>query len=117
MKTFIEQLKKNSVTFANRLAVALDYKSESITYGELWDLSGKVYAYLKSHNVGKEDFVLINLPRGPKITVAMIGIWRAGAAGTITEKGYPTERVESIRKDCNAKIVIDEKVYSEMMSC
>ena len=117
MKTFIEQLEKNSETFANRLALALDYKSEPITYGELWNLSGKVYAYLKSHNVGKEDFVLINLPRGPKITVAIIGIWRAGAAGTITEKGYPAERVESIRKDCNAKIVIDEKVYSEMMSC
>ena len=117
MKTFIEQLEKNCVTFANRLAVALDYKSEPVTYGELWDLSGKIYAYLKSHNVGKEDFVLINLPRGPKITVAVIGIWRACAAGTITEKGYPAERVESIRKDCNAKIVIDEKVYSEMMSC
>lgn len=117
MKTFIEQLEKNSVDFAGRLAVALDYKDEAFTYGELWNLSGKIYSYLKSHNIGKEDFVLINLPRSPKVAVAIIGIWRAGAAGTITEKGYPAERVDYIRKDCNAKIVIDEKVYNEMLQC
>ena len=115
MKTFIEQLEKISVTFSNRLAVALDYKDETLTYGELWNLSGKVYAYLKSHNIGKEDFVLINLPRSPKVSVALIGIWRSGAAGTITEKGYPAERVDYIRKDCNAKIIIDEKIYNEML--
>ena len=116
MTNFIEQLEKNCVNFSERLAVALDYKSELVTYGELWNLSGKVYAYLKAHNIGREDFVLINLPRGSKIPVAMIGIWRAGAALTITEKGYPAERVEYIRKDCNAKIVIDERIYTEMMA-
>lgn len=117
MTNFIEQLEKNCVNFAERLAVALDYKKETVTYGELWNLSGKVYAYLKNHSVGREDFVLINLPRDPKIVIAMIGIWRAGAALTITEKNYPAERVEYIRKDCSAKLVIDEKIYNEMLNC
>ncbi|MBQ7705763.1 MAG: AMP-binding protein, partial [Selenomonadaceae bacterium] len=117
MKTFIEQIERNSLTFANRLAVALDCKDEVLTYGELWNLAGKVYSYLKSHNIGKEDFVLIKLPRSPKIIVALIGIWRAGAAGTITENGYPAERVNYIKKDCNAKIVIDEKIYNEILNC
>ena len=116
MTPFIEQLEKNCGDFSERLAVALDYHDEILTYGELWNLSGKVYAYLKSHNIGREDFILINLPRSPKITVALIGIWRAGAAGIITEKGYPAERVNYIRKDCNAKIVIDEKIYTEMLA-
>ncbi len=116
MMPFIEQLEKNCINFSDRLAVALDHKKEPVTYGELWNLSGKIYSYLKNHNVGKEDFVLINLPRGSKIIVAMIGIWRAGAAGTITEKDYPAERVEYIRKDCNAKIVIDENIYNEMLA-
>ena len=116
MINFIEQLEKNCADFSERLAVALDYKNEPVTYGELWNLSGKVYAYLKNHGIGKENFVLINLPRSPKITVALIGILRAGAACTITEKGYPAERVDYIRKDCNAKIVIDEKIYNEMMA-
>ena len=117
MKKFIEKLEENSVKFAERLAVALDYKTEALTYREFWNLSGKVYSYLKENNIGREDFVLINLPRGPKIIVALIGIWRAGAAGIITEKGYPAERVEYIKKDSNAKIVIDENIYSEMLSC
>ena len=116
MKNFIEQLEKNCTEFSGRLALSLDNQKEIVTYGELWNLSGKVYAYLKNHGIGREDFVLINLPRGPKITVAVIGIWRAGAACTVTEKGYPAERVEYIRKDCNAKLVIDEKIYNEILA-
>ena len=117
MRPFMEQLARNCTKFAGRLAFALDYREETVTYGELWELSGKVYAYLKANNVATEDFVLLNLPRGPKVVVAMLGVWRAGAAVTITEAGYPAERVEYIRKDCKAKIVIDEKVYEEMMAC
>lgn len=116
MRNFIEQLEKNCAEFSERLALSLDNQKEIVTYGELWNLSGKVYAYLKKLNIGTEDFVLINLPRGPKITVALIGIWRAGAACTVTEAGYPAERVEYIRKDCKAKIVIDEKVYTEILA-
>ncbi|MBQ6296672.1 MAG: non-ribosomal peptide synthetase [Selenomonadaceae bacterium] len=116
MTPFLEQLEKNCAEFSERLALSLDNQKETVTYGELWNLSGKIYAYLKKLNIGTEDFVLINLPRGPKITVAVIGIWRAGAACTVTEEGYPAERVEYIRKDCNAKIVIDEKIYTEILA-
>ncbi len=116
MTPFIEQLEKNCKDFPDRLALTLNAE-ERVTYGELWNLSGKIYAYLKNKNIGREDFVLINLPRGPKIVIANIGIWRAGAAVTITEKGYPAERVAHIKKDCNAKIVIDENIYNEMLQC
>lgn len=115
MRPFMEQLEKNCAAFPCRLALALDYRREAVTYGELWHLSGKVYAYLKKHHIGKEDFVLINLPRGPKISVALIGIWRAGAAGTVTEADYPAERVEYISRDCRAKLIINEKIYREML--
>lgn len=116
MIPFMEQLEKNCATFPERLALALDYRQEPVTYGELWHLSGKVYAYLKKHNIGTEDFVLINLPRGPKVAVALIGIWRVGAAGTVTEADYPVERVEYIRKDCRAKLVINETAYNNMLA-
>ena len=111
----MEQLEKNAAEFPDRQALCLD-SEKPVTYGELWNLSGKVYAWLKGRGIGKEDFVLINLPRGPEVVIANIGIWRAGAACTVTEQGYPAERVEYIRKDCNAKIFIDEAAFREMMA-
>lgn len=72
MTPFLEQLEKNCAEFSERLALSLDNQKETVSYGELWNLSGKVYAYLKNHGIGREEFVLINLPRGPKITVAVI---------------------------------------------
>ena len=115
MRPFIEQLEKNAAEFSNRPALCLD-DGEPVSYGALWELSGKVYAWLKSHGIGKEDFVLINLPRGPEIVIANMGIFRAGAACTITEQGYPPERVAYIRQDCGAKLFLDEAVYREMMA-
>ena len=115
MIPFMEQLEKNAAEISSRPALRLD-AGEPVSYGALWELSGKVYAWLKSHGIGKEDFVLINLPRGPEIVIANIGVFRAGAACTITEQGYPAERVAYIRQDCGAKIFLDEAVYREMMA-
>ncbi len=35
----------------------------SLTFQQVYNLSGKVYAYLKVNGIGKEDFVLINLTK------------------------------------------------------
>lgn len=36
----------------------------SATFKEMWDLSGKIYAYLKSHGIKAKDVVMYCLPRG-----------------------------------------------------
>ncbi len=87
-----------------------------ITYSRLITLSGKVYNYLKSHNIGKEDFVNILLPRGTEAVIAMIGVWRAGAAFVSLEEGYPAERISYIQKDCGCKLILDHAVWQEIQS-
>ena len=74
--------------------------SKGITYSKLDDMSGRVYAYLSQKGVGKEDFVLINLPRGIMPIIAMIGVWKAGAAWALVEDTYAPERIDFIRRDC-----------------
>ena len=54
--------------------------SKGLTYAQLDDMSGRVYGYLKSYGIGKEDFVLIDLPRGVLPIIAMIGVWKAAVA-------------------------------------
>ena len=79
------------------------------------EISGKVYSYLKENRISKEDFVLINLPRGASIILAMLGVWKAGAAFVVTEDTLAPERIEFIRKDCSCKAVIDNDVWEEIL--
>ncbi len=71
-----------------------DCSGTTVTYAQLMNLSGRVYHYLKKQDIGREDMVNILLPRGVDPFIAMIGIWRAGAACVILEEGYPAERVK-----------------------
>ncbi|MCR4610590.1 MAG: AMP-binding protein [Lachnospiraceae bacterium] len=87
----------------------------TLTYNELDEAAGKIYAYLKDKGIGKEDFVQIVLPRGAKIVVAVTGVIKAAAAFMLLEDTYPDKRVEFIYKDCNCKLRIDERLYDEIM--
>ena len=72
------------------------------------ELSARVYSYLESRRIGAEDFVLIRLPRDARPFIAMLGVWKAGAAFTAVEDTYAPERIEAIRQDCGCRLVIDE---------
>ena len=90
---------------------------QGISYEQLRIMSGRVYAYLKAHNIGKEDFVMIKLPRGVQPVIAMIGILRAGAALVIADENMPPERVDYIYKDCGCKVMINDEVWDEILRC
>ncbi len=92
--------------------VAQDIK---FTIKECDEISGKVYAYLKKNRIGKENFVLINLPRGASIILAMLGVWKAGAAFVVTEDTLAPERIEFIRKDCSCKLTINNDIWEEIL--
>ena len=56
--------------------------TKGITYHQLDEMSGRVYAWLAQAGIGKEDFVLIDLPRGVLPIVA---------AYTAVPSGYTDE--------------------------
>ena len=62
-----------------------DAHLKGISYSQLDDMSGRIYAYLSQNGIGREDFVLIDLPRGVMPVIAMIGVWKAGAAWALVE--------------------------------
>lgn len=92
-----------------------DAHNKGITYAQLDDMSGRVYAYLKSKGIGKEDFVLIDLPRGVLPIISMIGVWKAGAAWALVEDTYAPDRIAYIRKDCGCKLEISAYNWDEIM--
>ena len=111
----IEQLAAFTAESPNNAILFDEAHNKGITYAQLDDMSGRIYAFLKQNNVGKEDFVLINLPRGVMPIIAMIGIWKTGAAWALVEDTYAPERIAYIRKDCGCKIEISSANWEEIM--
>ena len=87
----IEKLAEYTAQSPNSAILFDEAHNKGITYAQLDEISGRIYNYLKQNNVGKEDFVLINLPRGVMPIITMIGVWKAGAAWALVEDTYAPE--------------------------
>lgn len=112
IKNFIENAKNNP----NRNILADDSIPKGLTFKQVDEISGKVYAYLSEKGIGKEDFVMLCLPRGVKPIVSMIGVCKNGSAFVLVEEDYAPERIEYIRSNCNCKLVINTEVWEEIQT-
>ena len=115
MLFIIDKLEKYTREKPGEAILYDDAHSKGITYTQLEDMSGRIYAYLKQHGIGREDFVLLNLPRGVMPVIAMIGVWRAGAAWALVEDTYAPERINYIREDCGCKLELNAANWDEAM--
>ena len=79
-------------------------------------ISSSIFAYLKENNIGKSCFVLINLDRGIKPVLAIMGVLKAGAAFAVVESDYAKDRIDFIRQDCNAVFEINEENWHSIIS-
>lgn len=96
--------------------VLFDTETEKeMSYSELDELTSRIYGYLADRGIAREDFVMIDLPRGINVAVAAIGVWRAGAAYVIVEEGTPDARKEYIYQDCECRLLIDQETYAQML--
>ena len=119
MKRYIERIWElmNDAETKHNVPLYDETIPKGVSYDHLRVLSGRVYAYLKAHGIGREDFVMIKLPRGVQPIIAMIGVWRAGAALVIVEETLAPERIDYIRKDCNCKLVLTSEVWEDINRC
>lgn len=111
---YVEQLMRIIEEYPDCPVLADDSVPKGLTYKMIGRISGKVYAYLKQNNIGKEDMVMLFLPRGVQHILGAIGVMRAGAAFVTVEDTYEPERVEYMKKDCKCKLVIDSGIWSEI---
>lgn len=111
--TFIEKFEENVRLYPDK--VILQDSETQLTFRELDDLSGRVYAYLKQKGIGKEDFVMINMPRSVKCCVILIGAIKAGIPCVPVVESMPQERKDYIANDCNVRLEINTNVWPEIL--
>ena len=115
METIIDKLQRYTEKNPGAAILFDDAHSKGITYEQLDDMSARVYGWLKANKIGKEDFVLIDLPRGVLPVIAMVGVWKAGAAWALVEDTYAPERINYIRTDCGCRLDISADNWDDIM--
>lgn len=118
MNTFMEYFEESVRRFPDKAAIkSFGLRSGMTTFSKMNRRASMVYRYLKDHGIGKEDFVMICLPRSIRTVICMIGVLKAGAAFVVVEDTYAPDRIDFIYKDCGCVLKIDLEVLAEMMEC
>lgn len=89
--------------------VALRDREHSLTYAALDDQVSRVAAGLAERGVGPGHVVGVCVERGVELVVALLAVWRAGAAYLPVDPGHPAERIAYVLGDSGASLVIADE--------
>jgi amino acid adenylation domain-containing protein len=93
----------------NPNAPALIFEGRKMTYQELDKKSDILAQGLIKLGVKNEDFVAICLDRSFEMLIGIFGIIKAGGAYVPIDVDYPTERLEFLINDAQAKVILTQK--------
>lgn len=106
-ETFLDLFRKQVRQTPHKTAI-VDHASH-ISYQELDNESNRIAKYLIHEGVKAGDFIAILLPREKEFMICVIGILKAGAAYLPLSTDYPTERLQYMLKDSEARILISHQ--------
>ncbi|OLF09836.1 hypothetical protein BLA60_18910 [Actinophytocola xinjiangensis] len=89
-------------------ATALVFEDDELTYAQLNAAANRLAHQLIAGGVGPEDVVALVLPRSVALTVAVLGVLKAGAAFLPVDPGYPAERLRYMLDDARPGAVLDD---------
>jgi amino acid adenylation domain-containing protein len=87
---------------------ALTFGASTLTYAELDMGSSGLAAHLQSLGIGPGSIVGVCLERSPQIVLAVLGIWKTGAAYLPLDPGFPRERLRYMLEDSGAALLVTE---------
>ncbi len=87
-------------------AIALRAVDTTLTYRELDTRANRLAHQLIEWGITPGTLVGVRLPRTSQLIIALLGILKAGAAYVPIDPAYPAERVEYIRQDTNAPLIL-----------
>jgi amino acid adenylation domain-containing protein len=87
-------------------SIALTCGEQRLSYGELLERSEAVASQLRALGVAPNDRVAIEARRSIDTVVAMLGVWKSGAAFVPVDPDYPAERIEAILSDAGAAAIV-----------
>ncbi|MBO0497054.1 amino acid adenylation domain-containing protein [Pseudomonas sp. Marseille-Q1929] len=92
---------------------------DRITYLELDRRSTAIANYLRSLQIGRGDWVLVQAHRSVELVIALLGVLKSGAAYVPVDRELPLKRKEYIAQQCRATLVLctDAHAPSPVAGC
>ena len=110
--TFCQTFHKTAERYPE--AVAVTDEKHTITYRELEGYSNFLAHHLLRNSVEVEDIIAIQAGRHVQSVVAMLAVWKAGAAYVFLDDCYPEARNERLKAECQYHIVIDDAYLEDL---
>ncbi|MBK9712877.1 MAG: amino acid adenylation domain-containing protein [Kouleothrix sp.] len=85
---------------------------DPMTYHELNRRANQLAHHLRSLGVGPETLVGICVERSPDLVVAVLGVWKAGAAFLPLDPDYPHERLALMFGDAGAGVLLTQQCFA-----
>ncbi len=95
--------------------IALVYQQVQLTYAELDVVTDRLAKHISSLGIGREDIVPILLAKSELMTIASIGVLKAGAAYQPLDPTYPRERLSFMIGDTQARLMIADAELLELV--
>ncbi|MEJ9279169.1 AMP-binding protein, partial [Bacillus thuringiensis] len=89
--------------------IAVVCNDQSLTYRELNKKANQLASILQSKGVSKESIIGVMVDRSLEMIIGMMGILKAGAAYLPIDPNYPTERIEYMLQDSQAKYLLSKR--------
>lgn len=105
-KGIAELFEKQAERTPDQMAVV--YKEEGVSYGELKKKTDQVALLLREYGVRKGTVVALQVGRSLEMITAIISVLKAGGAYLPIDPDYPIERVNYMLRDSQAKILITD---------
>ncbi|HTX98058.1 MAG TPA: amino acid adenylation domain-containing protein [Mycobacterium sp.] len=94
---------------------AVSWTGGTLSYRELDARANDLAARLAARGVKSETPLAIKLFRGPQYIVAMLAVLKAGGMCVPVEPDMPLERLNSILRQTDAMVVLDEELTKELL--
>jgi len=81
---------------------------ETLSYAELDTRANRLANLLRSNGVGRGSLVAVSLERSVNLPMALLAVWKAGAAYLPLDPKHPQERINSIVADACVDLILTE---------
>ena len=93
--------------------IAVIYRQERLSYGELEGRANQLANHLRSLGVGPDSVVGLYLGRSTEMVVGLLGILKAGGAYLPLDVGQPAGRLETMLEDAGVRVVVTKQTVAD----
>ncbi|GAA0373346.1 non-ribosomal peptide synthetase [Bacillus horti] len=112
-KTLQDMFEEQVAQTPDRLAVRCG--DTTLTYAQLNQRANAIAHYLRGKGADRNSLVGILVERSIEMMVGIFGIIKAGAAYLPIDPSLPTDRIQYMLEDSEAKLVITQKKFLEVL--